>query len=88
MTNLLAQATQLPFQTYEEATAFLEDSAFRASVTHLSYWCLQFVDGSPDHVVWVSTYDPIYMSQYMANFTPLGDPVLERVMDELSLIHI
>jgi Autoinducer binding domain len=86
VTDLLAKAFQTPFQTYEEAIAFLEETAFRASVKHLSYWCLQFIDEEPDHVVWVSTYDPVYMSQYMASFTPLGDPVMERLMRESSVI--
>jgi Autoinducer binding domain len=86
MTDLLASAQLVPFQTYEVATDFLIEQAFRAGVKHLSYWRLQFVDGLPDHVVWVSTYDPRYMSQYMSNYTPLGDPVLERVMDESVVI--
>jgi Autoinducer binding domain len=86
MTDLLATARLAPFQTFEQATDFLVEQAFRASVKHLSYWLLQFVDGLPDHVVWVSTYDPRYMSQYMSNYTPLGDPVLERVMDDSVVI--
>jgi Autoinducer binding domain len=86
MVDFIAVAQQTPFRTYESATSHLEETARRAGVTHLSYWCLQFVDGIPDHVVWVSTYDPLYMSQYMAKFTPMGDPVLEMVMDDKVVI--
>jgi Autoinducer binding domain len=86
MVDFIAVAQQTPFRTYESATAHLEETARRSGVKHLSYWCLQFVDGIPDHVVWVSTYDPLYMSQYMAKFTPLGDPVLEMVMDDKVVI--
>jgi Autoinducer binding domain len=86
MVDFIAVAQQTPFRTYESATAHLEETARRAGVKHLSYWCLQFVDGIPDHVVWVSTYDPLYMSQYMAKFTPMGDPVLEMVMDDKVVI--
>ncbi len=79
----LAAETSVPlFSSYQEATDFLETSAKRAGVKHLSYWYLQFFDGLPDQVIWVATYDPDYMSQYMSKFTPMGDPVLGRVMDE------
>ncbi len=78
-----AAETSVPlFSSYEQATNFLESSAKRAAAKHLSYWYLQFLDGLPDQVIWVATYDPDYMSQYMSKFTPMGDPVLGRVMDE------
>ena len=70
------------FKTYEEATNFLLDQALNLNVLHLSYWYLQFEDGLPDQVIWVSTYDPEYMSQYMQRFTPMGDPVIGSVMDD------
>jgi Autoinducer binding domain len=86
VSDLLATARHMPFRTYDDATLHLEETAKRAGVSHLSYWYLQFVDRIPDHVVWVSTYDPLYMSQYMAKFTPMGDPVLEMVMDDKVVI--
>jgi hypothetical protein len=86
MVDLIAVAEHKPFRAYEEATAHLEETARRGGVKHLSYWYLQFVDGVPDQVFWVSTYDPQYMSQYMAKFTPMGDPVLEMVMDDSVVV--
>ena len=82
MPDVLADAHLKPFSGYDQATAFLTEQAKRANVLHLSYWYLQFSDGTPDQVVWVSTYDPEYMNVYMKNFTPLGDPVIETVMDD------
>lgn len=82
MADVIADASVAPFSNFEEATAHLEESARRADVKHLSYWYLQFFDGLPDQVIWVATYDPSYMSQYMSKFTPMGDPVMGRVMDE------
>lgn len=82
MADLIADVKSIPFHNFEEANAHLEQSAVRAGVKHLSYWYLQFLDGLPDQVVWVATYDPGYMSQYMSKFTPMGDPVIGRVMDE------
>ena len=70
-----------PFHSVEEATAHLVHSAPVENVRHLSYWYLQYVDGAPDQVIWVATYDPTYMSLYMSNFTPMDDPVINRVMD-------
>ena len=76
MANLIAAAGRKPFLTFDEATAFLEETAKRSGVKHLSYWCLQFSDELPEQVIWVATYDPNYMNQYMKKFTPLGDPVM------------
>ena len=82
MSDLIADLSAVSFKNFEEATVQLERAAERAGVKHLSYWYLQFLDGIPDQVIWVATYDPIYMSQYMKKFTPMGDPVMGRVMDE------
>lgn len=81
MANLLATVDRKPFLTFEEATGFLEETTKRSGVKHLSYWYLQFSDDLPDQVVWVATYDPNYMNQYMKNFTPLGDPVMDELRD-------
>jgi Autoinducer binding domain len=82
MVDVIAAAMQAPFTSYEQATKFLEETVERASVKHLSYWYLRMSDGVPDDVVWVSTYDPAYMSHYMATYTPLGDPVIEGVLED------
>ena len=70
-----------PFQSIAEATGFLVRAAIAEQVRHLSYWYLQYVDWSPDQVIWIATYDPAYMSLYMNHFTPLDDPVISRVME-------
>ncbi len=67
-----------PFRNYAEATHYLEDLAARLQLRHLSYFVVTFRDGTPDDVVWVATYDPAYMAQYMAHYTPLGDPAFDQ----------
>ena len=78
----LAPSTLAPFKSFEEATHYLLDEAHFLKVLHLSYWYLEFKGGLPDQVIWVSTYHPEYMSQYMQRFTPMGDPVMAQVMDD------
>jgi hypothetical protein len=80
--KLATGALSQSFMTYEDATRFLTEEAQQQNVLHLSYWYLQFEAGLPDQVIWVSTYDPEYMSQYMQRFTPMGDPVIGTVMDQ------
>lgn len=82
MALLAAKADLDPFQNFESATRHLEMTAKRAGVRHLSYWFMQFSGGFPDHVVWVATYDPQYMNHYMKTFTPLGDPVIEKLIED------
>ncbi len=75
-------STLAPFKSFEEATKYLVGEAAFLKVLHLSYWYLEFKGGLPDQVIWVSTYHPEYMSQYMQRFTPMGDPVIGSVMDD------
>jgi Autoinducer binding domain len=63
-----------PFRSYRDATHYLEDLAKRTGIKHFSYWLVSNQDGSPDDVIWISTYDPNYMSFYMSQYTPMGDP--------------
>ncbi|MEO6609650.1 MAG: autoinducer binding domain-containing protein [Aestuariivirga sp.] len=85
-TAILARQMPVPssrsFLTFEDATRFLVEEASEQNVLHLSYWYLQFEAGLPDQVIWVSTYDPEYMREYMQRFTPMGDPVIGTVMDQ------
>jgi hypothetical protein len=74
--------TVAPFKSVQEATSFLTAFAKQEGIAHLSYWYLQYVEGTPDQVIWVATYDPAYMSLYMSKFTPLDDPVISSVMDD------
>lgn len=78
----LASESRSAFATFEEATHYLEDVCARLKVNHLSYWLVHSIDGTPDQVTWIATYDPSYMSFYMANFTPVGDPGFEIAMVE------
>lgn len=74
------------FASFEEATRYLEQACARMKVNHLSYWLVSSVDGTPDQVTWISTYDPAYMSYYMMNYTPLGDPTFEMSISDNTLL--
>ena len=63
----LAKEPKSPFASFEEATRYLESACARMHVNHLSYWLVSTVDGTLDQVTWIATYDPAYMSHYMAN---------------------
>jgi hypothetical protein len=65
------------FVSFEDATQYLERMCRMYRVRHLSYWSLTLTDGMPDQVTWIATYDPSYMSHYMNNYTPLGDPAFQ-----------
>ncbi len=86
MADVIASALQAPFSSYEQATKHLEETVELAGVKHLSYWFLRITDGVPDDVVWVSTYDPSYMSYYMNTYTPMGDPVIEGLLEDSRVL--
>ncbi len=81
MTDLIATALHAPFRSFEEATQHLHDTAGRAEVKNLSYWYLNFAGGNHDDVVWIATYDSAYMSAYMNEYTPLGDPDMNDLLE-------
>jgi len=68
-----------PFVSFDEATQYLETMCGIFGVRHLSYWSLSLKDALPDEVTWIATYDPAYMSHYMRNYTPVGDPAFESM---------
>jgi Autoinducer binding domain len=82
----LSSEPTTPFGTFEEATSFLERATRAYGVSHLSYWLMTYSNGSPDDVVWVATYDPAYMSHYMSNYTPLGDPGFETALRDSEVL--
>jgi hypothetical protein len=86
MKDLIASALNAPFRSFEEATQHLEDTAKRGGVRHLSYWYLNVEGEAADDLIWISTYDPAYMSRYMANYTPFGDPALSDLMEQDCII--
>lgn len=86
MADLIAVGLQAPFRSFEEATLHLRETASRGDVRHLSYWFLNFQNENRDDVVWLSTYDPGYMSAYMKEYTPLGDPGINELLDKERVI--
>jgi hypothetical protein len=86
MTDLIALALNAPFRSFEEANQLLVDTARRSEIKHLSYWFLN-VDGEDrDDIVWLSTYDPAYMSSYMHEYTPMGDPDIGALLGKAKII--
>lgn len=78
----LGTESKAPFGSFEEATRYLELVSTRMGVNHLSYALMRPTEGSLDTVAWIATYDPAYMSYYMANYTQLGDPAIEAAFAE------
>jgi hypothetical protein len=86
MTDLIAMALQAPFRTFEEAEELLHDTALKSGVKHLSYWYLNLDSEGRDDVIWLATYDPAYMSLYMREYTPMGDPVMGTLLADTTYV--
>ena len=82
----LSDEPRTSFLSFDEANNYLESACSRMKVNHLSYWLVSTIDGIPDQVSWIATYDPAYMSYYMANYTPLGDPVFEKSIADNTIM--
>ena len=54
----LAEEPKGAFVSFKEATHYLEDVCARLKVNQLSYNLVHFIDGTPDQVSWIATYDP------------------------------
>lgn len=63
-----------PFGDAEESARYLKSAREKFNVLNLSYWFLGTSSQMPDRLTWLSTYDENYMSIYMRDYTPLGDP--------------
>jgi Autoinducer binding domain len=87
MANIIATAQIAPFRSFEEATDALRDTAHRGGVAHLSYWFLQYDGDDVADMFWVSTYEPQYMTEYMAYCTPTGDPVMQLLHSGESMVE-
>lgn len=80
------------FISFEEATHYLERVCARLEVNHLAYSLVHSIDGTPDQISWIATYDPAYMSYYMEHYSHLGDPSVDiafannRVVDWAELL--
>jgi DNA-binding CsgD family transcriptional regulator len=66
-----------PFANADESATYLRAARERFSVLNLSYWFLGASSQMPDRLTWLSTYDQNYMSIYMRDYTPLGDPAFK-----------
>jgi Autoinducer binding domain len=86
MTDLIAWALNAPFRSFEEANQLLVETAQRSDVKHLSYWFLNLDGDDRDDIVWLSTYDPAYMSSYMHDYTPMGDPDIGALLGKAEII--
>jgi hypothetical protein len=89
----LAAEPRNAFVSFEEATHYLEQVCARLKVNHLAYSLVHSIDGTPDQVSWIATYDPAYMSYYMEHYSShLGDPSVEiafannRIVDWAELL--
>lgn len=65
------------FDSFEEATRYLEQLCDRMRVNHLAYALMRSTGETQDIMAWVATYDPAYMSYYMEHYTQFGDPAFE-----------
>jgi hypothetical protein len=80
------------FTSFEEATHYLEWACARLEVNHLAYSLVHSIDGTPDQISWIATYDPAYMSYYMEHYSHLGDPSVDtafannRIVDWAELL--
>jgi hypothetical protein len=82
----LAAEPKGAFVSFEEATHYLEQACLRLEVNHLAYTLVHFVDGTPDRVSWITTYDPAYMSHYLKNYGHFEDPTLDIAFAENSVV--
>ncbi len=74
---------QTPFGNADQSAHYLRSAREKFSVLNLSYWFLGTSNQMPDRLTWLSTYDEDYMSIYMRDYTPLGDPAFNIVFGRL-----
>jgi len=72
-----------PFASASESGEYLRQARQKLNVLNLSYWFLGTSKQLPDRLTWLSTYDEKYMSVYMRDYTPLGDPAFTLCFDRL-----
>lgn len=76
-------APSRPFSSADESAEFLRDARQQFNVLNLSYWFLGASNQMPDRLTWLSTYHQDYMSIYMRDYTPLGDPAFNITFGRL-----
>jgi DNA-binding CsgD family transcriptional regulator len=72
-----------PFANTQESAAYLLMARDKFNVLNLSYWFLGKSSELPDRMTWLSTYDQDYMSIYMRDYTPQGDPAFHICFQRL-----
>ena len=82
----LAAEPRDAFVSFEEATHYLEQVCVRMEVNHLGYTLVHLIDGTPDQVSWIATYDPAYMSHYLKNYGHFEDPTLDIAFADNSVV--
>jgi hypothetical protein len=82
----LAAEPKDAFTSFEEATHYLEQVCVRMDVNHLGYTLVHLIDGTPDQVSWIATYDPAYMSHYLKNYGHFEDPTLDIAFADNSVV--
>jgi len=80
--DIFSEASQ-PFADADESAAYLRRACAKFNVLNLSYWFLGTSKQFPDRLTWLSTYDERYMSIYMRDYTPLGDPAFHICFNRL-----
>lgn len=76
-------APSQPFHSAQESADYLREMREKLNVLNLSYWFLGSSSQLPDRLTWLSTYDQEYMSIYMRDYTPLGDPAFNITFGRL-----
>lgn len=74
--DIFTEASQ-PFANANESALYLRQAREKFNVQNLSYWFLGSSTRIPDRLTWLSTYDEQYMSIYMRDYSPLGDPAFD-----------
>lgn len=72
-----------PFANAGESTDYLAKACEKFNVLNLSYWFLGKSSQLPDRMTWLSTYGRDYMSVYMRDYSPQGDPFFNICFDRL-----
>jgi DNA-binding CsgD family transcriptional regulator len=75
--------TVKPFVNTDESASYLRAARERFDVLNLSYWFLGTSNRIPDKLTWLSTYDERYMSIYLRDMSPLGDPAFDLCFQRL-----
>jgi DNA-binding CsgD family transcriptional regulator len=80
--DIFSEASR-PFADNNESADYLLKAREKFNVLNLSYWFLGKSCQLPDRITWLSTYNQDYMSVYMRDYTPQGDPAFNMCFGRL-----